>query len=173
MTSLFERLKDVECPEDTSFGTPAIRQLGTPFIGRGMTVPQLWYPHSQPYAYPFHGEWTMCDPLYSPQMRRTLLAGAIGKLLGVYEIDDYLPTHLVPCGRYVHTFRDQRHSPDVGDGQTTIYFEPSSAMSEVMTKLLLANLTPKKPKVKYPPFTARAKDVFEANLAKRIIRNKI
>ena len=172
MNRLFEQLKGVEFPVDTSFGTPAKRELGTPFIGRGMTVPHLWYPHSQPYAYPFHGEWTMCDPLYSPQMRRTLLAGAIGKLLGVYEIDDHLPTHLVPCGRCEHRFRDQRHGSDIYEGQSTIYFEPSSAMSEVMTKLLVANLIPKKSKVKYPPITERAKDTFEANLAKRINRNK-
>lgn len=148
MTTLFERLKEVEFPEDTSFGTPVKRELGTPFIGRGMTVPQIWYPHSQPYAYTFHGVWTVCDPLYSPQMSRTLLAGAIGKLLGVYEVDDQLPNHLATHGRYEHTFRDQSHSPDICEGQTTTYFEPSSAMSQVMTKLLLANLTPKKPRVK-------------------------
>jgi len=172
MSTLFEQLKGVEFPEDASFGTPAIRQLGTPFIGRGMTVPQLWYPYSQSYAYTFHGALTVCDPPHYPQMSRTLLAGAIGKLLGVYEIDDHLPTHLVPYGRYEHTYRDQRHGSDFYEGQSTIYFEPSSAMSDVMTKLLVANLMPKKSKVKYPPFTERTKDAFEANLAKRINRNK-
>lgn len=143
MTSLLEQLKGVEFPEDASFGTPAVRQLDTPYNGRGMTMPQVWYPHSQPYGYTFHGVLTMCDPLYSPQMRRTLLAGAIGKLLGVYEIDGQLPTHLVPYCSYEHSFRGHRHSPDVYEGQSTIYFEPSSAMSAAMRKLLVANMTPK------------------------------